>query len=532
MKKIIFTISTVIIIVLIFLLVGGVSVKKKVKQVNSSNYENAIVYNITKSPKDLVMLDSYNIREKDILSNLFEGLVNMDEDGKIIPGLAEKWSTNKDKTEYTFTIRKGAKWSNGHTITADDFVDLFSNILNTKSDNLYVHQLNLIFGVQDYINNNSDFNNVAIKALNDRTLQFRLNYSSDYFLNIMAEPVYSLRKINDNLLNWKKNYSNILYSGSFKIDKILDTGSVVLKKNNNYWNKGNVKDSKVVITFFNSSESALAAFQNGDVNLFTNPPISEIKNIENTSIVPSYGGEELVFNRRKSSELDNGDFRKAIEFSIDKRNIVQNILSNQVNASSIYVPYSNGNILNQNYIKADELLPKVKEAKEFMDKSEYKYNGIPLKLIYVNTVENKKVCDSIGKNIEDALGIEVNCVGYNEDDFKQKVKGTDYDIAKMSYRGEYYYPLALLENWESSSKVNFVKYRNSQFDTKILQAIFEKDDSKRLTQLKQAEEMLLQDTALIPLHLDNTILCSKNYVKEIYVNKLGNVKLDRAYLSK
>ncbi len=71
------------------------------------------------------MLNSYNIREKDILSNLFEGLVNMDEDGKIIPGLAEKWSTNKDKTEYTFTIRKGAKWSDGHTITADDFVDLF-----------------------------------------------------------------------------------------------------------------------------------------------------------------------------------------------------------------------------------------------------------------------------------------------------------------------------------------------------------------------------------------------------------------------
>ncbi len=83
-----------------------------------------------------------------------------------------------------------------------------------------------------------------------------------------------------------------------------------------------------------------------------------MKNIENTSIVPSYGGEELVFNRRKSSELDNGNFRKAIELSIDKRNIVQNILFNQVNASSIYVPYSNGNILNQNYIKADERFTK------------------------------------------------------------------------------------------------------------------------------------------------------------------------------
>jgi oligopeptide transport system substrate-binding protein len=222
-----------------------------------------------------------------LLSNLFDGLVSIDEDGNIVPDLAEKWSVNKDKTQYTFTIRKNAKWSDGKDITAKDFVDFFSNILNKNLNNVYADQLNCIFGIDKYRNNNGSFENVAIKALNQRTLQIRLNYSCDYFLNIMAEPVYSLRKIDDDLLNWRRKYKNIPYSGSFVIDNISDNGDIELNKNKNYWNKDNVKNNNVIIKEFGSSEGALAAFENNTINVFTNPPINEIKNIENISIVPN-----------------------------------------------------------------------------------------------------------------------------------------------------------------------------------------------------------------------------------------------------
>ncbi|WP_446897682.1 peptide ABC transporter substrate-binding protein [Clostridium sp. LBM24168] len=525
MRKFIYLIIATILISIVIVILSGISVEKKVRQTDSNDYQNSIVYNINDFPKDLIMLSSYNIQEKDVLSNLFDGLVSIDEDGNIVPDLAEKWDVSQDKTQYTFTIRNNAKWSNGEDITAEDFVDFFSHILNKKLKNIYSNQLNCIFGVEKYRKDNGDFENVAIKALNRKTLQIRLNYSSDYFLNIMAQPIYSLRKIDDDLFNWKKRYNDIAYSGSFKIDKISDEGYIEMKRNDKYWNKNNVKNSKIVITSFPSSESALAAFQNNKVNVFTNPPISEIKNIENVSVVPTYGGEALVFNIKKQGILDNEYFRKSIALSIDRKNIVQNILKNKVDAASVYIPYNSK-------INLVDLIAQKKEAEKFMDKANYQYNGVPLKIIYMNTVENKKICDSIAKNIKSTFNIEVKCYGYDKDNFENELKGKNYDIAEINYRGNYYYPMELLNNFESRSKLNFGGYASTEFDTKMLQATFENDGSKRLDDLKEAESILLDDNAIIPLYFDNTIICVKNYVKGVYLNKLGNVKLDKAYLSK
>lgn len=525
MRKFIYLTAAAILVSIAIILLSGVSVEKKARQTDSSNYQNSIVYNINDFPKDLIMLSSYNIQEKDILSNLFDGLVSIDENGNIVPDLAEKWDVNQDKTQYTFTIRSNAKWSNGEDITAEDFVDFFSHILNKNLKNVYSDQLNCIFGVEKYRKNNGDFEDVAIKALNRKTLQIRLNYSSDYFLNVMAQPVYSLRKIDDDLLNWKRKYKDIAYSGSFKIDKISDEGYIEMKKNDKYWNKDNVRNSRIVITSFSSSESALAAFHNSKINVFTNPPISEIQNIENVSVVPAYGGKTLVFNIKKHGILDNIYFRKAIALSISRKNIIQDILKNKVDAASTYIPYSDN-------INSVDLMSHKKEAEEFMNKSNYEYNGVPLKIIYINTVENKKSCDSIAKNIKDTFDIDVKCYGYDRDDFDAELKGKDYDIAEIGYRGNYCYPLELLNNFESYSRLNFGGYISTEFDTKMLQATFEKDGAKRLTYLKEAESILLNDSALIPLYYNSTIICTKSYVKGVYVNKLGNVKLDKAYLSK
>ncbi|SVD52925.1 uncharacterized protein METZ01_LOCUS405779, partial [marine metagenome] len=63
-----------------------------------------------------------DVSGSDIIRDLFEGLLNQDADGNLVPGVAESWSANDAKDVYTFNLRKNAKWSNGDTVTAHDFV--------------------------------------------------------------------------------------------------------------------------------------------------------------------------------------------------------------------------------------------------------------------------------------------------------------------------------------------------------------------------------------------------------------------------
>ena len=71
-----------------------------------------------------------NYEAADIFDLLFEGLVRIDENGKIVPGLAEKWETGKDKTKWTFHLRKGLKYSDGTPIKAEDFKTALLRMLN------------------------------------------------------------------------------------------------------------------------------------------------------------------------------------------------------------------------------------------------------------------------------------------------------------------------------------------------------------------------------------------------------------------
>ncbi|MBC2582722.1 peptide ABC transporter substrate-binding protein [Clostridium sp. DJ247] len=530
MKKIIS--SALIFSILIF---SG-CVEKSVQGNINEDLHNYIVFNMGKEPEDLVMFNNSNIRQQDLLCNIFEGLVKTDDKGKIIPGLAESWIINKDETSYNFKIRQDAKWSDGSHITAFDFVDFFSQVLSKDIDNIYASQLYYIFGAEEYRKGQREFSNVAIRALDDKNLEIRLNYPCSYLLNILSEPIYSLRKIEHNLVEWKKSYKNILYTGSFKIDNISEKNEITLVKNQNYWDSQYVKSDKILVTCIDESEATLAAFQNGKVKLFVSPPISEVKNLINSGEIinlPSFSGSALVFNEKKDSIIKDENVRKAISVGIDRNNISKTILSDTVRPALSYVPSninngSGGTFTNKNVFQST--LEKEK-ALQLTKKSKLDKNSPTIKLIYVDTVENKKICDSIAKSLYDNLSIKVESQGYSPTEFDDELKKNDYNIAKINYEGLYDYPLTFLENWMSSSDSNFYGYNNPQFDNTVTKARMEQDKNKKLELMKEAENIILGDAEVVPLYFNNILLCKKGNVEGVYTTKRGNVKLEKAYIA-
>ncbi|MEY7999742.1 peptide ABC transporter substrate-binding protein [Clostridium sp. Mt-5] len=536
MKKLIYIISIILIISIISITLIGGSLQKKVQETESNDYKNSLVYNLGELPKDLVMLDSDNVRQKDILANTFEGLVGSDENGRIIPALAESWNVDESGTSYTFKIRKNAKWSNGSDITAYDFVNFFSDILNVDMNNIYAQQLNCIFGAEKYRQGKCEFKDVAINAMDSKTLCMRLNYPCNYLLNILAQPIYSLRNIDYKLVNWKKDYKSILYSGNFTIDNISSDGDITLKKNSNYWNKSQIKSSKIILTCLKTSESALAAFEDYRINVFTNPPLGEIKNIKNKVnyiTVPKLEGTGIAFNMKKENIVSSVEFRNFVSMVIDRKNIVENILRGTAASATSYVPNYvsdglNGNFINKVYFQNTA---QTESAADMIKGLNYSKGEGPLNLIYVDTVENKKVCQDIAQRIKKAAGITVDCQGYELSQFNEQLKKGSYDMAEINYKGDYDYPSAFLDMWKSSSSYNLYGYKNLQIDNKLMNAVFEKDGTQKIEIFRDIENTLAQDMPMVPLYFNDTVIISKTYVTGIYTNKMGNIKLDRAYLT-
>lgn len=90
-----------------------------------------IVRHIKDEPASLDPIKAVGLPEAQLARDLFEGLVNQDANGKVIPGVATRWQTTDNQT-YIFTLRKDARWSNGDPVTAKDFVYSWQRLVEPK----------------------------------------------------------------------------------------------------------------------------------------------------------------------------------------------------------------------------------------------------------------------------------------------------------------------------------------------------------------------------------------------------------------
>lgn len=107
---------------------------------------------------------------------LFEGLVNTDEQDKLIPGVAERWESANNYQSWTFHLRKDAKWSNGDPVTAHDFVFGWQRLVDPKTASPYASYLEFMKmeNVSEIIAGKLSPEHLGVKALDDHTLQLTL----------------------------------------------------------------------------------------------------------------------------------------------------------------------------------------------------------------------------------------------------------------------------------------------------------------------------------------------------------------------
>ncbi|MBO3326046.1 peptide-binding protein [Clostridium perfringens] len=494
--------KVILFICLIILLVVGVGRSYvDVTPVSNMNFEynEGIIYSLESLPDTISPNESLNKGEEDLVSNIFSGLVEVNEKGEPIPDLAMGWKVSDDGLEYTFKINEKNKWSNGTEVTAKDFQIFFRDLLSPDNEDYTSNELYSIYGVKDYREGKIDFSEVAISSPDDYTLVLRMNNKDNDLLKNLAKPIYRLRDLNEPLDNYKKDFNEISYTGPYVIYDVTKDGFIRLK--DNPYNSSELEIKDIAFKEKESDEIELAAFNLEKVDILKNPPIIYSEDIGLYKDLSKY----------------NSDILKLMIVNSDKAEMVQGI------SNIMQVLISDSNILKNNlgkpYIKVINNKEEIHSIKKDGDKGDYKINESEknnLKESGKNTLKkvlnnNEVVKIVVGNNEEDkALANELKKFLDKELAIKSIVKIHDEGIEEVIKSGEF--------------NIAFGEFNlNEKNSESLKQEDINKEEGEK--EGKETATSEKPNLSLVSLCFKNDVWCKSPKVNYLFIDSNGNLIL-------
>ncbi len=229
--------------------------------------------NIT-STSDIPTLDASKAEDtvsSEVLMNTMEGLVKLDKDGKIAPGVAGKWEKSEDGKTWTFNLRKDAKWSNGDPVTAKDFEYSWKRTLAPDTASTYGFIMYDIVGAKDYnLGKTDNADGVGIKAVDDYTLEVQLVRPVHYFDSLMFFKSFlpqNQKAVEEFGSEYGTAADKVVYNGPFTLTDWKIEDIYTMSKNPNYWDAGSVKIDKVNTKIVKDPNASLNLYETGDIDL-------------------------------------------------------------------------------------------------------------------------------------------------------------------------------------------------------------------------------------------------------------------------
>ncbi|MFU0782961.1 MAG: ABC-type oligopeptide transport system, periplasmic component [Thermoanaerobacterium thermosaccharolyticum] len=500
---------------------------------NSGNDKQVLNLNLIQEPPTLDPQKAKDVVSIDILTEVLDGLTRYDKDGKIKPGsgLAKSWDISNDGLTYTFHLRD-AKWSDGNPITAQDFEYAWKRALDPNTASQYAYQLFYIKGAEEYNSGKGSADQVAVKALDDKTLQVTLKAPTPQFLGLTSFVTYLpleksiYEKYGDKV---GTDPDKLVYSGPFVISQWNHEQSITLKKNKDYWDSSSVKLQTVNFSMIKDNNTLVQNYDNNTLDsIFV--PGDYIDKYKNSS---EYSDKALATNwyvqfNTKSPVFKNADIRKAFTLAIDRKTFVEQVTKDgSIPAEAVVppgVPGYNGDFrkeAGETYFKDND----VAQAKELLKKgmSELGISKLPtITLLGDDTDNAKKYDQALQQMWKQNLGVNVQIQNVA---FKVRIDMMDkgnYDMVFAGWGADYNDPLTFLDMWETNNGNNSAFYSNPEYDKLIDEAKVNGDLKSRNDQLIQAEKILMNDMPIGPVYFQATPFVVKPYVKDLYFPTFGS----------
>lgn len=439
---------------------------------------------------------------KPILKLLFEGLMQIDAEGKVVPGVAKSFSVSKDRRKYTFKLRSSF-WSNGAPVTAQDFEYAWKSVLSPQFKAPSAYLLYPIQHARAIKKGSLPIDQLGVKAPNKNTLEINLEYPAPYFLELLAQPQFAPINpaIDQSQPTWPhQEDKEYVCNGPFVLKKSNPSRYYELMKNPAYHHSSKIALDRVSIKHVQPAETK-EMFVRDEIDWMGFPTVA----VDLPSLPLDHGETVVlhndsvywyVFNTR-CFPFNHVKIRQALALTVNRARLLQAIPPGHWPAfTALPFQHSGGYLMEESQRKGVELF---EEALTELKLSRKDFPTIKL-LITEGNVRNS-IAKTTKEEWEKRLGIEcqIDLLEDWDEVFNRWTEG-DFQISGINWISPINDPIYTLGIFHSASRfINFPQWKNDEYDRLIDQANIERRSSKRSLYLGLAEKMLLEEAPLIPL---------------------------------
>ena len=468
-----------------------------------------------------------------VLRDLFEGLVGEKPNGEYIPGAAESWEISEDSKTYTFKIRRDAKWSNGDDVVAEDFVFSLRRSVDPQTLSNYSSMLYPIKNAREIVLGNLEPEALGVYSADLKTFVVELEEPTPYFLSLLTHsttyPVHP-KSIEKHGASFTRP-GNLVTNGAFVLSDWRVQDYIKLDRSPTYWDDKNTSLESVYYLPLDNPDSSLRRYRANELDFTDTAPAEQLPWIRSClgpdlNISPYFGSYYYGFNTTKPPFKDNVKLRQAMSMAIDRSVITEIILgAGQIPAYGFVPPvksYTGEKLSWAGWSQQEREDQAIKLYGEAGYSSE---SPLEIEITYNTSENHKRVALAIAAMWKQVLGIKTTLKNQEWKVFLETRRlKKETEIFRGGWVGDYDDPYTFSELLHSENEMNHSGFANQEYDAFLKKASEKNAGEERLSELKMAEKLMLEEMPIIPLYF----YVSQHLIKPWVSGLEGNV-MDHHY---
>lgn len=494
-------------------------------------------------PKTLDPQRATGVTENKIISVLIEGLIayHPTDDNLPEPGVAERWEPNADASSWTFYLREDALWSNGDPVTAGDFVYSYERMLNPAFPGEYSQMLFVLKNAEAYQNGEiSDFSEVGVTAVDEKTLRFDLVGPTPYFINMLKH--YSWFPVHPPTIEahggrfdmsgaWTLP-ENFVGNGPFVLTEWRPNQYIRVTRSPSYWDREMMRLNEVYFFPIEDDNTEKRMFDSGLLHVTGTVPTNDIPVLRRTQPdlihIDDYLGTYFFRMNVTRPPLDNPLVRKALAYAIDRRALVDKVTLGEQVPTTAFVPKGFKGYPTPEIITYDP-----DRARQYLAEAGFPGGeGFPDLYLLFNTSEgHRKIAEAIVAMWNANLGINMQLENKEWKVYLDAQTHLDYDVSRSGWIGDYMDPITFLELFTTGNGNNDTGWGNPEYDALIAKAFRSRTEAEHFASLQAAEKILLDEMPVVPIYWYTRIYLKDPRLKGWAPKLLDNRPFKYLYLS-